>query len=108
MGYFAYGWVSLTSMMGVVAKQPRRTVAPVSVGALTASAVDFEKKREELCPLLCMCLERSVEAQRGDTHSVHISTYNKLQSRTALGGEEVGSQNGKTSKPAVIADCGHL
>jgi hypothetical protein len=58
--------------------------------------------------ILCMCLERSVEAQRGGTHSVHISTYNKLQSRTALGGEEVGSQNGKTSKPAVIADCGQL
>ena len=105
MGYFAYGWVSLTSMMGVVAKQPRRTVAPVSVGALTASAVDLVKK---VCAFLCMCLERSVEAQRGDTHSVHISTYNKLQSRTALGGEEVGSQNGKTSKPAVIADCGQL
>ncbi len=88
----------------MVAKQPRRTVAPVSVGALTASAVDLVKK----CSFLCMCLERSVEAQRGDTHSVHISTYNKLQSRTALGGEEVGSQNGKTSKPAVIADCGQL
>jgi hypothetical protein len=28
----------------VVAKQPRRTVAPVSVGALTASAVDLVKK----------------------------------------------------------------
>ena len=55
-----------------------------------------------------MRLERSVEAQRGDTDSVHISTYNKLQSRTAFGGEEVGSQNGKTSKPAVIADCGQL
>ncbi len=58
--------------------------------------------------ICCMCLERSVEAQRGDTHSAYISTYNKLQSRTALVGEEVGSQNGKTSKPAVIADCVQL
>ena len=58
--------------------------------------------------ILCMFLERSVEAQRGNTHSAYISTYSKLQSRTALGGEEVGSQNGKTSKPAVIADCGQL
>ena len=55
-----------------------------------------------------MCSERSVEAQRGDTHSAYISTYNKLQSKAALVGEEVGSQNGKTSKPAVIADCVQL
>ncbi len=31
----------------MVAKQPRRTVAPVSVGALTASAVDLVKKKKE-------------------------------------------------------------
>ncbi len=105
MGHVAYGWVSLTSMRGGC-KAAQTNSRPCERGCAHGECGGSRKKK--LCAFLCMCLERSVEAQRGDTHSVHISTYNKLQSRTALGGEEVGSQNGKTSKPAVIADCGQL